>query len=331
MYLQNEYCGEEVWYDIPEYIYYSIEPIYQISNYDRVRNKITGNILTSYTDPKGYILYNFRDKNGNWIKIPLHRLKMLIFNYVEGCEFLTVDHVDCNKQNNSLNNYEWVTDSENTRRACENNLHPVGEDYYNAIFTNEEVEQICAKLSQGISISEIVRFAEQMIYPRHSPNMRSIIYSILHRESWKSISCKYQFADYSIDVFSDDEANLICSLLQQGFNYDQILSQMGYDVMNMDKNVLNRLKTRLSAIKNGLNYKHISQNYTFPVEETKLISDENVHKICQLIATTDMTNTQILHNVIGDIQDKNMHIKLRRSINEIRKKITHKAISDQYF
>lgn len=330
MLLQNEYYGEEIWYDIPQYVY-NVKPIYQISNYDRIRNKLTGYILNSWIDNQGYIVYNLRDNNGNAINIHLHRLKMLTFNYIEGCENLTVDHKDCNKQNNSLNNYEWVTRSENTRRACINNLHPVGEDYYNAIFTNDEVEQLCIKLSQGVPISEITKFAEEMIYPRHSPNMKSIIYSILYRESWKSISYKYQFADYSVDTFSDDEVHLICSLLQQGLQYDQILSQMGYDIINMDKDNLNRLRTRLSGIKTGYYYNHISQNYTFPVKETKLISDENVHKICQLIATTDMTNTQILHTVIGVIDDKNQHIKLRRSINEIRKKITHKYISDQYF
>ena len=319
MVLQNEYYGEEIWYDIPQYIY-NLKQVYQISNYDHIRNKLSGQILSSRIDPKGYVVYSLRDINGNAVNVHLHRLKMLMFNYIEGCESLTVDHKDCNKLNNSLSNYEWVTQAENTRRACENNLHPVGEDYYNAIFTNEEVEQICIKLSQGIPISEIARFVEKMIYPRYTPHIKSIIYSILYRESWKSVSYKYHFADYSVDTFKDDEVIMICSLLQQGLSYDQVLSQMGYNVINMNKDDLNKLRTRLSGIKTGRYYSHISRNYIFPVEETKLITDENVHKICQLIATTDMTNTQILHAVVGVIEDKNQHVKLRRSINEIRKK-----------
>lgn len=324
----NEYNGAEVWYNIPQYAY-NLKPYYQISNYDRILNKETGYILKHRFDEKGYVIYSLRGANGNSINVYLHRLKMLMFNYIEGCEELTVDHKDCNKLNNRLSNLEWVTHGENTLRAIYNGIHPVGEDYYNSILTNDEVEIICLKLSQGVPISDIVNYIEGIIHPRQSPNIKSIIYSILHRESWKSISQRYEFANYSNETFTRDQVIYICELLQQGKSYDNIIKTLGYN--DLDQYTLNRLRNVLSNIKCGVSYKDITKNYIFPVEEQKLISDENVHKICQLIATTDLSNTQILHSVIGMIEDKNMHIKLRRSINEIRKKITHKAISDQYF
>lgn len=48
-----------------------------------------------------------------------HRLVMRTWRPTANMENLTVDHLDHNKRNNSIENLEWVTREENFRRACE--------------------------------------------------------------------------------------------------------------------------------------------------------------------------------------------------------------------
>lgn len=48
-----------------------------------------------------------------------HRLVMLTWRPIPNAEDLTVDHLDHNKRNNLVTNLEWVSKSENLRRAEE--------------------------------------------------------------------------------------------------------------------------------------------------------------------------------------------------------------------
>ena len=47
----------------------------------------------------------------------VHRIVMLTWKPIPNAEELTVDHLDHNKRNNSLENLEWVTKEENQLRA----------------------------------------------------------------------------------------------------------------------------------------------------------------------------------------------------------------------
>nr|DAF58718.1 MAG TPA: homing endonuclease [Siphoviridae sp. ctxMM9] len=53
----------------------------------------------------------------------VHRLVLENYNPVDGMETLQVNHIDGDKQNNNLNNLEWVTCQENILHAYKNNLH----------------------------------------------------------------------------------------------------------------------------------------------------------------------------------------------------------------
>lgn len=66
----------------------------------------------------------FIDKRNGYCRIKTscglkaaHRLVMLTWCPIPNAEDLTVDHLDHNKRNNSLNNLEWVTEEENKARA----------------------------------------------------------------------------------------------------------------------------------------------------------------------------------------------------------------------
>lgn len=120
----------EIWKDIPNY------KGYQVSNLGRVRtyNK------TSYTKKHG--IRKWKDRilkyKGNTYKTGykvdlwkdgkpktflVARLVAFTFNNVDiNNHELTVDHIDCNRFNNNLNNLELVSLKENIQRAFTNNL-----------------------------------------------------------------------------------------------------------------------------------------------------------------------------------------------------------------
>ena len=52
----------------------------------------------------------------------VHRLILENFNPVPDMEYLQVNHIDGDKENNSLSNLEWVTCEENIHHAMENGL-----------------------------------------------------------------------------------------------------------------------------------------------------------------------------------------------------------------
>ena len=122
---------EEVWKDIVGY-----EGYYQISSYGRVKSlsrKIEyfafgkpqvrtqqGRILKQSTCSSGYpIVHLYLDSEKR--NVMVHRLVAIHFlEPVEGKEF--VNHKDGNKENNNVANLEWVTKSENTLHALDNNL-----------------------------------------------------------------------------------------------------------------------------------------------------------------------------------------------------------------
>jgi len=92
--------------------------IYEISNLGNVRRN--GNILKQKTDRYGYRSVNLCVNNKRK-SITVHRLVAL--TYIENPKnCATVNHKDGNKDNNCVNNLEWLTSAENTRHAQENNL-----------------------------------------------------------------------------------------------------------------------------------------------------------------------------------------------------------------
>lgn len=71
-------------------------------------------------DNGGYCRVKTECPNMPWKQA--HRLVMLTWKPIPDAERLTVDHLNHNKRDNSLNNLEWVTGSENLRRAREDSL-----------------------------------------------------------------------------------------------------------------------------------------------------------------------------------------------------------------
>ena len=105
--------ANEYWADITDF-----EGVYQVSSWGNVRRikRSRGAQLRNKKatlDTHGYLVLTLWKDNKQYRKY-IHRLMAVAF--IDGDQSLSVDHIDGNKLNNSLDNLEWVTLSENTRR-----------------------------------------------------------------------------------------------------------------------------------------------------------------------------------------------------------------------
>lgn len=113
----------EIWKDVKDF-----EDKYAISNYGRIKNKLTNHI------------YKLTNKNGDYFRIILYdknKSKTCLIHRLVAEIFIPnpnnkpqVDHIDGNKQNNRVDNLRWVTGKENIKNNIEaNKFYYVG--YYN--------------------------------------------------------------------------------------------------------------------------------------------------------------------------------------------------------
>lgn len=92
---------------------------YEINLQGQVRVKKTKYIKSYRLTEKGYcIIHLVRDDGTNTTK-QCHRLLMETFNPVENMGALTVHHINHIKDDNRLENLQWLTNSENIKEAFE--------------------------------------------------------------------------------------------------------------------------------------------------------------------------------------------------------------------
>lgn len=88
---------------------------YSINENGEVRNDKTGHIKQPFTNKQnGYLIVDLYEKDKTE-KVSIHRL--LAETFIPNPENkLTVDHIDGNRKNNSIENLRWATYSENNSR-----------------------------------------------------------------------------------------------------------------------------------------------------------------------------------------------------------------------
>lgn len=182
----EEQC--EVWKDISGY-----EGVYKISNTGLVKSlgwlrirsrgrvsKRDDILLKQTVTHRGYRRVELNLK-GQAQKFVVHRLVAIAFipnprNKPE------VNHIDGDKENNSLSNLEWCTSEENKSHAFVNDLsHQVsGEKHVCAKLTKEQVIEIRSKFSKG-------EYKNQTNVAKIYNVNRSTIWSVVNNKNWKSV------------------------------------------------------------------------------------------------------------------------------------------------
>ena len=93
------------------------ESKYKVSNDGRIWSEYLSDFLKPYFSKGGYlrVKVNFGDRNK---KFMVHRLVAMCFVENKNTQLYTqVDHIDCNRTNNSAKNLRWVSPKQNTQHA----------------------------------------------------------------------------------------------------------------------------------------------------------------------------------------------------------------------
>ncbi len=95
---------------------YNLKYDYYAQEDGSIYSSASHRILTQHLDKDGYCKVRLISNDGRHT-YSVHRLILENFNPVKNMDKLQVNHIDGNKQNNSLSNLEWVTCSENIEHA----------------------------------------------------------------------------------------------------------------------------------------------------------------------------------------------------------------------
>ena len=114
-----------------------------------------GRTLKPHKDKKGYLRVAFK-QSGKHTTFRVHRLvaQLFVSNYLNKP---MVNHKDGNKQNNNVENLEWVTNSENIQHAFDTGLIKAKRLHESARSkqTKEGIERMCFLRSLGMSYQSI--------------------------------------------------------------------------------------------------------------------------------------------------------------------------------
>lgn len=105
VYFSMEY-EKEIWRPIENF------PNYEVSNYGRIKNVLSGNILSPYKNENGYMIISLHNGSGNNRKYRVHRLVAEAF-IPNPNNYPIINHKDENKSNNHVSNLEWCNKSYN--------------------------------------------------------------------------------------------------------------------------------------------------------------------------------------------------------------------------
>ena len=311
-----------------------ILPIYSISNYGTVINKVTGKQRNIAVTEDGYARVSLSTIDGGHKLFLVHRLVMMVFHPIQNYNELEVNHIYGKKLDNRDTQLEWVTTKENVQHAYRTGLNNnVAENHSKALFTNEQVIQICEGLSKGKSFDMII----QELGPIPHKDIIRAIRSIKDREAWTTISKNYIFPEYENkrDLFTDDQVITICKMLESGIGYRDILISLGYNLNTMSVIELQNMCDIIGDIRNGNRYKDVSKNYDISYKNVmrydQIFNYDQIHFICKCLEN-GMSTSDILSNLginKNEISAKEYE-KYRHFISTIKTRKVFKNISNDY-
>lgn len=211
----SPYYHQEEWREVLQMFVPGVLPgMYYISNMGRVYTKVSspiypnGGIMKHSINQKGYHQINLQSVDKKKIGIKITKLVMLHFHFVPGCEYLEVDHLDGNKDNNCLWNMEWVEPRVNTHRAIINNQREANTmsyfDYslssltfieaenlyveaYNLLLDGKPLDNLAIKYNVSIQYIKGLINGSERPYIRKKYNGKSLSQIYLSNDNYKTV------------------------------------------------------------------------------------------------------------------------------------------------
>ena len=128
------------------------------------------------------------------------------------------------------------------------------------------------------------------------------------------------------DIWTNEKVHAICRLLELSIPYNEICNALNLPICDS-------VITYISAIRRGGIRKDISSLYNIPnkVRNCAILSDEEIHKVCELIIKGYSNNQIVEYLGYNYIPGSKETSSLLRIISRIRNKSRFTRISDQYF
>lgn len=215
---------------------------YSINDEGVVINNKFNRIVKGSTSHNGYKVVSLKNDENVFCTLKVHRLVLKTFMPNKEQDYLTVNHIDGNKLNNSLSNLEWVTMTENNQHALENNLRcvkhlnsskkefPKSDIKYDRFsenlkspqeLTEEDVHIICKHLQDGYRLMDILgKFGySRWVLSQIKDNKY---------ERFKHIIENYDFSSQNKRKnLSNDVILKLCDLFQKGYSATKAAKELG--------------------------------------------------------------------------------------------------------
>lgn len=171
-------------------------------------------IIKPTKDKKGYIVVALCDFS-KVKKYKLHRLLCMAFKPVlENFSDLQVNHIDGDKQNNSLSNLEWCTLKENVEHSVVTGLRDSQK-----LYSEDIVHKVCKLMAEGYRNVDIAGMVDIHL---------SRITAIRQGIAYPNISKQYQIPIIrKSSKVGVDKVLKICKLLQDGLEIKDVAAQVG--------------------------------------------------------------------------------------------------------
>ena len=154
--------------------------LYAIEENGEVYSYTKKDYMKTSIDKDGYVTISLKNQNNGYSHFGIHRLLMIAYKPVQNMEELTVNHIDGNKLNNSLDNLEWCTASENTYLAHKTNLNNTrGEHHGKAKLSEKQAKRVIQMIKEGKGTKEIRKEIPFIT--------KNIVNSIKHNRTWKHL------------------------------------------------------------------------------------------------------------------------------------------------
>jgi hypothetical protein len=141
-----------------------------------------GKPLTPVDNGSGYLICKVFI-NGKWTSKSVHRF--VAEAWIDNPDNLPeINHIDCNRTNNSIDNLEWCTHSFNVLYSyITEGRSAAGESNARCKTTESEVRQICEMLVMGVSSAKI----------RDEGFDYDLVRAIKSKKNWTHVSNEYQW------------------------------------------------------------------------------------------------------------------------------------------